>query len=42
MRDMLTTTIKVGTDQERENLYETIEGIEVLAMTDLDQGPEPV
>ena len=27
-------------DQGREHLQETIEGIEVLAMIDLDQGPE--
>ena len=39
---MVTTTIEIETDQEREHLLEIIEGIEALAMTDLDQGPEPV
>ena len=38
---MVTTTIEIGTDQGREHLQETIEGIGVLAMIDLDQGPEP-
>ena len=41
MYGMVTTTIEVGTDQGRENLQETIEGMGVLAMIDLDQGPEP-
>ena len=42
MKGMVTTTIEIGTDQERGHLQETIEGIEVLAMIGLDQGPEPV
>ena len=42
MKGMGTTTIEIGTDQGRENLQETIEGIEGLAMTGLDQGPELV
>ena len=37
---MVTTTIRIGIGQGREPLYETIEGIEALAVTDLDQGPE--
>ena len=36
----MVTTIETGTDQGREPLQETIEGIEVLAMIALDQGPE--
>ena len=32
MKGMVTTTIEIGTDQGREHLQETIEGIEVLAM----------
>ena len=39
---MVTTTIEIGTGQGREHLQETIEGIEVLAMIGLDQGPELV
>ena len=39
MKGMVTTTIEIGTDQGREPLQETIEGIEVLAMISLDQGP---
>ena len=42
MRGMVTTTIEIGTDLGREHLQETIEGIEVLAMIGLDQGPELV
>ena len=42
MKGMVTTTIEIGTDQGREHLQETIEGIEVLAMIGLDQGPELV
>ena len=41
-KDMVTTTIEIGTDQGRGHLQETIEGIEVLAMIGLDQGPESV
>ena len=33
--------MEIGTDQGREHLQEAIEGIEFLAMIDLDQGPEP-
>ena len=40
MKGMVTTTIEMGTDHGREQLQETIEGIEVLAMIGLDQGPE--
>ena len=40
MKGIVTTTIQIGIDQEREPLQETIEGIEVLAMIGLDQGPE--
>ena len=40
MKDIVTTTIEIGTDQGREHLQETIEGIEVLAMIGLDQDPE--
>ena len=32
--------MEIGTDQGRECLQEAIEGIEVLAMIDLDQGPD--
>ena len=42
MKGMVTTTVEIGTDQGREHLQETIEGIEVLAMIGLDQGPELV
>ena len=42
IRGMVTTTIEIGTDLGRECLQETIEGIEVLAMVGLDQGPELV
>ena len=42
MKGMVTTTIEIGTNQGREHLQETLEGIEVLAMIGLDQGPEPV
>ena len=42
MKGMVTTTIEIGTDQGRELLQDTIEGIEVLAMIGLDQGPELV
>ena len=42
MKGMVTTTIEIGTDLGREHLQETIEGIEVLAMIGLDQGPELV
>ena len=42
MKGIGTTTIEIGTDQGREHLQETIEGIEVLAMIGLDQGPELV
>ena len=42
MKGMVTTTIEIGTDWGREHLQETIEGIEVLAMIGLDQGPEQV
>ena len=42
MKGMVTTTIEIGTDQGRAHLQETIEGIEVLAMIGLDQGPELV
>ena len=40
MKGIVTTTIEIGTDQGREPLQQTIEGIEVLAMMGLDQGPE--
>ena len=40
MKGMVTITIEIGTDQEKEHLQETIEEIEALAMTDPDQGPE--
>ena len=40
MKGIVTTTIEIGTDQGREPLQETIEGIEVLAMIGLDQGLE--
>ena len=40
MKVMVTITMEIGTDQERGHLQEIIEGIEVLAMIDLDQGPE--
>ena len=40
VKGMVTTTIEIGTDRGREHLQETIEGIEVLAMIGLDQGPE--
>ena len=42
VKGMVTTTIEIGTHQGREHLQETIEGIEVLAMIGLDQGPELV
>ena len=42
MKGIVTTTIEIGTVQEREHLQETIQGIEVLAMIGLDQGPELV
>ena len=42
MKGMVTTTIEIGTDQGREHLQETIEGIDVLAMISIDQGPELV
>ena len=42
MRGMVTTTIEIGRNLGRECLQETIEGIEVLAMIGLDQGPELV
>ena len=42
MKGVVTATIEIGTDQGREHLQETIEGIEVLAMIGLDQGPELV
>ena len=37
---MVTITIEIGIDQGREPLQETIEGIDVLAIIGLDQGPE--
>ena len=40
VKGMVTTTIEIGINQGREPLQETIEGIEVLAMIGLDQGPE--
>ena len=40
MKGIVTTTIEIGTHQGREPLQETIEGIDVLAMIGLDQGPE--
>ena len=40
MKDMVTAMTEIGTDWGREHLQETIEGIEVLAMIGLDQGPE--
>ena len=42
MKGIVTITIEIGIDQGREPFQEIIEGIEVLAMIDLDQGPEPV
>ena len=42
MKGVVTTIIEIGTDQGREHLQETIEGIEVLAMIGLNQGPELV
>ena len=39
MKGMVTTTIEIGTDQGSEPLQEIMEGIEVLAMIGLDQGP---
>ena len=41
MKGMVTITIEIETDQEIEHLWETIEGVEVLAMIDLDQDPDP-
>ena len=40
MKGVVATTIVIGTDQGREHLQEIIEGIGVLAMIGLDQGPE--
>ena len=42
MKGIVITIIEIGTDQGREPLQETIEGIGVLAMIGLDQGPELV